>query len=36
LMGERPSIPNTSIMPPNQLEDSPSKRRAKPVHPRKI
>ncbi|XP_069672444.1 myosin-IIIb-like isoform X3 [Periplaneta americana] len=34
--GGRPNISNTSITPPNQLGDSPSKRRAKPVHPRKI
>jgi hypothetical protein len=36
LMRERPTIPSKSISPPNQLDDSPSKRRAKPVHHRKI
>ena len=33
LTGERASI---SVTPQNQLDDSPSKRRAKPVQPRKI
>jgi hypothetical protein len=36
LAGERPVVTNTSINLPNQLDDSPSKRRAKPVHCRKI
>jgi hypothetical protein len=36
LMGERTNMPHTSVTPPNQPDDSPSKRRAKPVHPRKI
>ncbi|PNF16208.1 hypothetical protein B7P43_G17806 [Cryptotermes secundus] len=37
LMGERTSMPHTSVTPPNHPDDdSPSKRRAKPVHPRKI
>ena len=33
LMGERVNI---SVIPQNQLDDSPSKRRAKPIHPRKV
>jgi len=33
LMGERANI---SVIPQNQLDDSPSKRRAKPIHPRKV
>jgi len=33
LMGERVNI---SVIPQHQLDDSPSKRRAKPIHPRKV